>query len=480
VDTVLNEIDRYLEGIIDPWKAVGLVVGIVKDKQVIFKKSYGYRTFCTEPMNTETLFAIGSASKAFTSAAIAILIRQGKIKGWNDKVKTYLPDYEASDKYAQNHMSIRDLLCMRSGYSPRGYDNMLFHGSHYTMDEIISLSRYIPFEIEFRDRMRYDNLNYMLAGKIVEVVSGMSWHEFIEKEIFEKVGMSHSGTTYDYSLRSENMASPHLYFNGKIHQVKLRNIDNAAPAGSILSNIDDMLQWVKFQLSDGEFNGYQFTNPEDMRMMHKPHNVIDTELFKSHGFEDVYVPAYGLGWFVYELNGLKVIGHGGHIDGFSSWVHLIPEFDAGIVILNNSDHNDLSQPILRTISDLLFQKEKQYDYSQYFLEQYLKERDAYDAEFNHLMALLEGKELPSSELAKYCGEYTHQIFGTQKIELKDGRLKVERFDWKGELRHLEDHTFVADWGDDLAHPPVKFAFRCEGDSPVSVDVDMFGVFERNG
>ncbi|HEX2981735.1 MAG TPA: serine hydrolase domain-containing protein, partial [Anaerolineaceae bacterium] len=161
METTLTKIDRYLESAIEPWKAVGLVVGIIKNDQVIFKKSYGERTIHQEPMTTETRFAIGSATKAFTAAAIAILIRQGKIRSWDDTVKTYLPYYAAADEYAQEHMTIRDLLCMRSGYSPKGYDNMLFHGSHFSMDEIIARSKYIPFELGFRERMRYDNLNYL-------------------------------------------------------------------------------------------------------------------------------------------------------------------------------------------------------------------------------------------------------------------------------------------------------------------------------
>lgn len=255
MENFTNRIDHYLNSLIEPWKAAGLVVGIVQNNQVLFKQSYGYKKFNSEKMETDHLFAIGSASKAFTSSAIAILIKQGKIKSWDDKVIDYLPTYRASDEYAQNNMTLKDLLSMRSGYSRKGLVDMLFHGSHYSMDEIIDKSRYIPFDIAFRDRMHYDNLNYMLLGKVIETASGMTWHDFIQKEIFEKLGMTHSGSTYDFAMNRKDMTTPHLFFNGEIHQIPLRNIDNAAPAGSIVSNVDDMLLWTQFQLSDGNFGG---------------------------------------------------------------------------------------------------------------------------------------------------------------------------------------------------------------------------------
>lgn len=479
MSNLIKEIDNYINGIIEMWNAVGLSIGIVKDNEIIFKKGYGVRDIDTkERVESNTAFAIGSASKAFTSAAVAILINKGKIKSWDDKVKDYIPYYKVSDKYAQNNMTIKDLLSMRSGYSSRGWDNMLFHGSHYSMDEIIDKSQYIPFDLKFRDRMRYDNINYMIVGKIIEVVSGMSWHDFIKKEIFNNLEMYDSGSTYEYAINNQNTASPHMYIDGKISKIKWRNINNAAPAGSIVSNVDDMIKWVRFQLSNGTINNNKLIKKEDIEKMQTPHTIIDRELFLTKIIDDVYIPAYGLGWFITELNGINCIGHGGHIDGFSSYVHFVPDHNFGIVILGNADHNLVSQPIIRTITDILCGIEAKYDYNDVFLIYYRDEINNYFEEYNKVLDSCKREKTTESELLQYCGNYTSKIFGTQKIELKDKKLHVERFDWKGELIHMDQDTFISIWEDDPTHPPLKFEFIKEDSTFNKLNVDMFGEFKK--
>jgi CubicO group peptidase (beta-lactamase class C family) len=477
MDDIIKAVDTYIEGLIEPWNAVGLAIGIVKDNRIVFKKGYGLKDHTQKDIvDTKTLFAIGSLTKAFTSTAIASLIRLGKIKSWNDKVVDYLPYYKASDEYAQNNMTIKDLLSMRSGYSKKDYDNMLFHGSHYTMDEIIEKSRYIPFDLAFRDRMKYNNLNYILLGKIIEECTNLSWHEFISKEIFDKINMPNSGSTYEFTKGNGNMASPHLHFNGKIHKIPIRNCDNVAPAGSIFSCVDDMINWMLFQMSDGVYNNHTIAEKEDMVKMHTPYTVVDKELNSSGAYDDVLVPAYGFGWFVYSLNGVSCIGHGGHIDGFSSYLQIVPEKKLGIVILNNSDNSSICLPIIRTITDAFFNKEPAYNYNNVFLEKHVLSQEEYFQEYNDLLNSLNKDKIEHTELQKYCGNYSNKIFGTQKIEIKNNMLCVERFDWKGVLKQLEGDTFVALWDNDLTHPPLKFEFIKKDGVYKSVIVEMLGEF----
>lgn len=468
-----EQIDEFINENLENWKMSGLAVGVVKDNQVIFKKGYGYKDIDKKtPVETNSLFSIGSASKSFTSLCIAILIKRGLIDSWEDKVKKYIPDFETSCEYATEHMSIKDILSMRSGYTYKPYGNFLFYGSRFTNDEMIKRSKYIPFDLELRDFFFYENLNFIIAGKIVENVTGMTWHEFVKKEILDYLGMKESNSLHEYMENHKEKTEPHMIIDGKIAKIKRRNIDNAGSAGSIVSSVDEMVEWLKFNLSDGR----DLVRKEDMEKMHRAHTVIDLDLFERDSMEDIFIPCYGLGWFVYEFNGVKCFLHGGSIDGYSAFNVLCPEYNLGIVILSNMDQNYMHQPIMRYIIDLVTNKSNIYNYNEPFLKRHKEKLDKIEKNELKLKELKEKqKEIPN--LNKYCGSFHSKLFGVQEISIKNNKLCIDRFDWNGELGYLGDNEFFTIW-DDPIWPTIKVRFIEKNDNIISIDVDAFGKFEK--
>ncbi|HEV8712564.1 MAG TPA: serine hydrolase domain-containing protein, partial [Candidatus Binatia bacterium] len=307
-------------------------MAIVKDDAVVFTKGYGVRTLGDPtPVTAPTVFWIGSATKAFTVASLAMLVDAGKLR-WDDPATKYLPGLQLYDPYVTRELTVRDLLTHRSGLEGADF---LWDGSGYDRDEILRHLRYLEPSWSFRSRFGYQNIMYLAAGQIIPAVTGQSWDTFVQERIFTPLGMTASHTSVTALPSGGDVAAPHAWIEGKVQPLPWHNLDNIGPAGSITSNVLDMAQWVRLQLGEGTYQQVQLFSAAVAKEMHMPQTVIRPEPPWSWFFPEAHFVLYGLGWFLHDYQGRKVVEHGGGTSGIRALVTLLPEEKLGLVILTN-------------------------------------------------------------------------------------------------------------------------------------------------
>lgn len=430
--------DDYVVRAMRDWKVPGLAVAVVKDDRIVFAKGYGVRRIGDPtPVDEHTLFAIGSATKAFTATALAMLVDEGKIK-WDDPVTKYLPEFQLFDPYVTREMTIRDLLTHRSGLERA---DLLWYGAEYDRDEILRRIRYLKPAWSFRSRFGYQNIMFLAAGQIVAKVSGKSWDEFVKERIFVPLGMTASNTSVK-DLKGD-VASPHVEVEGEIETIPWRNIDNIAPAGSINSNIVDMARWVRLHLGQGVYGNRRIVSVEAIREIQTPQMVIRLEHPYSMWYPEAHFLNYGLGWFLSDYRGRKVVEHGGAIDGMRAEVALIPEEKLGLAILTNMNGTLLPVAIMYRIFDAYLGAPER-DWS----AELLKTVKAFEEQNRAAERKLEAERVqgthPSLALEKYAGTYRNDLYGEVRVTYERGKLSI-RFGpaFTSELEHWHYDTFRA-------------------------------------
>ncbi len=316
----IDSLDYFIQKQVIDYKIPGLAIGVIKDNEVVLKKGYGrISTTDSLPVTTQTIFPILSCTKAFTATAIGILVDQGKLK-WDDKVTKYLPHFKLSNQITTNKLTISDILSHRSGLE--GFEgDLLWYGTDYSRQEIVRRIQYSPLRNTFRKDFGYQNVMYLVAGLIIEKVTGETWNEFIQKEIFLPLSMSSSSTSINALLKGKNHAHPHL----KDKPIPLLNMDNIGPAGSINSNIEDMLTWLQLWMDEGAYKGKQLLSKAAFQIITSPKVKVSNKSDESYGF----------GWYIEDEKDGKVLSHGGGMPGYKSLVMVIPQSRVGIVILTN-------------------------------------------------------------------------------------------------------------------------------------------------
>ncbi len=439
----LKELDAYILKSMTDWRIPGLSIAIVKNDTVIFSKGYGVRDINrNDPVDDHTLFAIASNTKAFTSAALAVLVDEGKIK-WNDHVRKYIPWFELYDPYVSDEVRIRDLLCHRSGLKTFSGD-LLWYGTVYSREEVIRRTRFLEPTFGFRDGFGYSNIMFLTAGEIIPVVENISWDQFIIKTFFEPLGMTETRTTIVGLESEKNVASPHYVGDPdeKTITIPYINWDNIGPAGSIISNVSDMSKWLRFQLNNGKWNGTQIISEENIWEMRKIQNFLGM----NHNTEK-YTPSshfggYGLGWGVSDYHGIIVTGHGGGADGMISEVTMIPEEKFGFVVLTNSI-NSLPSALADYILDRYF-KSPVTDWSQKYLDSFLEYQKSKKDRENELKANRVKGTKPSLNLEEYAGTYGGEMYGDAEVVFEKGELKINFLPtplFKGTLTHWHYDIF---------------------------------------
>jgi CubicO group peptidase (beta-lactamase class C family) len=460
-DAPLQGFDDYVNKARADWDVPGVAIAIVKDDKIVLAKGYGVRELNKPaPVDERTIFAIGSSSKAFTAAALAMLVDEGKVK-WDEPVTKYLPGFELYDAYAAKEMTVRDLLCHRSGLA-RG--DLMWYGSAFGRDEIVRRARYLKPSWSFRSQFGYQNIMYLAAGQIVQAATGKSWDDFIKERFFKPLGMAASSTSINGLKSSENVATPHAKIDEKITAIAWRNIDNIAPAGSINSNVIEMASWIRLQLNQGSFSGQQLLSSGAITEMHKSHTIIPSDPPWTLMFPQSHFLNYGLGWFLYDYRGRKIVDHGGNIDGMSALVAMVPEEKLGLVILTNLSGSELRTALKYRIFDVFFAGEPK-DWS----ATHLKTIKGYEAQ----VKAAEKKRLdervkdtkPSLALDKYAGTYEDEMYGEVKVAQDESGKLVIRYGqtFMGDLEHWHYDTFRATWRDrTLGKALVTFALNASG------------------
>jgi len=412
--------DTYAEKARVDWEVPGMAIAVVKDDKIVYAKGFGVKKLGeAAPIDDKTLFAIGSSSKAFTAATLAILVDEGKLK-WDDRVSKYLPDFEVYDPYVTRELTIRDLLTHRSGLE-RG--DFLWYGTDNSRAEILRRTRFIKPTWSLRSNFGYQNLMYLAAGMVVEKVSGKTWDQFVAERVFAPLGISATSTSIKAFKPGDNVSMPHAKIDDKVASIPWRNIDNIAPAGSINSNVLDMAQWIRLQLAQGTFDGKKVFGPAVAREMHMGQTVIRLEGQQGLGYPEAHFLNYGMGWFLSDYKGRKLVEHGGAIDGMRAEVALIPEEKLGVVILTNMNGSLISMPLLYRIIDSYIGA-TQKDYSAETLAKFKPLLAAGAAAEKKAETDRVANTKPTLELASYVGTYNNDLYGEVKITMESGNLKM--------------------------------------------------------
>jgi CubicO group peptidase (beta-lactamase class C family) len=476
----LDGLDAYVEQAMETWGVPGLGLAVVEDDSVVLARGYGVReTGGDAPVDEHTLFAIGSSSKAFTTASLAMLVDEGEL-AWDDPATRYLPKLELHDPYVTRELTVRDLVTHRSGL-PRC--DQAWYGTSYDRDVILRRVRFCEPNSSFRSRFGYQNIMYLAAGEVVSEVSGSRWDTFVEERIFEPLGMERSNTSVDSLEGTSNVATPHAEIDGSVSPVPWRDIDNIGPAGSINSSVSEMARWIRLQLGMGVFEGDTLISPAAVKEMHRPQMVIDREppwsqMFGEHG--DFL--AYGMGWFLHDHRGAKIVEHGGSIDGMRALVALVPEEDLGLVILTNRDGSSLGTPLMYRIVDAYLEAPET-DWAARFrsiADSMEAEGEKQEQELRD--ARMQGTS-PSLELAAYAGTYRDSLYGPVEVREEEGGLTLTFHSFTADLEHWHLDTFRADWRseqtDERSLAASLFNFRLNARGEVeALQVPGLGRFAR--
>lgn len=417
---------EYVPKVLETWKVPGLALAVIRDGKVVLTEGYGYRDLEKKvPVTAETLFAIGSSSKAFTTAALGILVDEGKLE-WDKPVRTWMPDFKLHDPFATERMTPRDLVSHRSGL-PR--HDFMWYGTPATRADLVSRLADLEPSADFRTRWQYQNLMYMTAGYLIEQVSGKSWEDFVRERLFTPLGMTASDLSISQMEGVENRALGYREKGeekgGGIGLLPYRNIDAIGPAGSINSNVVDMAKWVQFHLGDGTREGKTLLARSTLDELHKPVILVDGggPISSLLGDEDLPFMMYALGWFVQPYRGHLAVHHGGNIDGFSAFVTMLPKKRDGLVILTNMDGTVAPFVLANHVYDrLLGLPEKDWNGTIK-----AKRDEILKAAKESEGAKDEGRKTrtkPSHPLDDYAGVYAHPSYGDLKIERQNKRLAI--------------------------------------------------------
>lgn len=432
IDAAMNDAMKF-------WQTPGAAIVVVKGDSIIFVKGYGVRDVMTkEAVTPDTVFAIGSTTKAFVTGAMAILVDEGKMK-WDDPVRKHVPYFRLGDPLANESVALRDIVTHRTGLIRH---DLLWYASPWSREEIVRRIGFVPLSYGFRTTFQYQNIMFLTAGLAVGNAAGSSWEEFTQRRIFDPLGMKSASLSTSVAEKSPDHATPHQKKGSGAEPMPWRNIDNVGPAGSINASVRDLSNWVRLQLNEGEIDGKRLISAENVREMHTPQMVI-----RNEGRWQLFFPpsetsqlSYGLGWFINDYRGRKLVMHGGTIDGFRASIVLVPESKLGVAVLTNLNGTQMPEAVCYTVVDLLEALPKK-DWNGYISGQ----AKLFDAETNKaLLARMGARKKdtkPSRELAAYVGSYEDAAYGKAEISLEGEALVLGWSSFKTKLQHFHFDTF---------------------------------------
>ena len=451
------------------WNIPGVAVSIVKDGKVVFMKGYGVRDVNTNAkVDENTLFQIASNTKAYTGTALAILDVQKRLS-LNDKITKYFPDFKLYDELATREVTIRDMLSHRIGFQTFQSD-FLNWDCNRSRKELINNMRNVKPVYSFRSRFGYCNACFLTAGEIIPLVTDTSWDNYLRYNFFIPLKMTRTSTDYASIKKDDNFSLAHTVFDGKLMATPYGNIDALAPAASINSCVKDVSNWIIMQLANGMFEGEQVV-PVDAIKKTRQSNMIVRDAADER-FPSKHFKSYGLGWFLEDYQGKKIISHDGGANGFVTNTTLIPEENFGFTILTNTDANDFYTALRDQLIDDLF-KVPYRNISVMYYSDFTRNVMVQDSAM-HVLLKKAGINKPALELDAYSGKYTNEIYGEIEIMNNSGRLSVHFSHHprlSGRLMPLGENNFVCVYSD-VTYGVKETPFEVENGKVKSVTIKV--------
>ncbi|MBI5272583.1 MAG: serine hydrolase [Chlamydiia bacterium] len=424
-----------IEKALADYQVPGIAIGIVSEGQLIYAKGFGHRDIESKlPVTPNTVFAIGSCSKAFTSFLAGMFVDEG-LFSWDARVIDLIPEFRLWDAHATMNVTMRDLLTHRTGL-PR-HDFMWYGLSSIERSDIVRRLRYLEPSSDIREHYQYNNLMYLAAGYAMERLASKSWETLATERILNPLEMVHTSFSIRAMQQAPDFATPHTEKEGTLKKMAFRDISLIAPAGGISSNISDLANWVQMHLSGGMFHGKSLISPASLQEMHTPQAIISgtPESKESH------VLAIGIGWRIMSYRGHYYLSHDGGIDGFTSIIGLLPRDDLGIIILSNRNLTGLPRCLAHQLLDRLLELPS-IDWLQDGLDGINKGKDALKEKLLRAdLHRVKGTH-PSHPLEVFTGDYLNPGYGTLSIALHDGRLQASMNGLVCNLSHWHYNTFA--------------------------------------
>lgn len=458
----------------------GMAIAIVEDGRIVHAKGYGVRRHGgSEPVDADTIFPTGSTGKAVTAAALAILVDDGRL-GWDDRVIDHLPEFRMSDAWVTREMTVRDLLVHRSGLGLGAGDLLFIPRTSRSRADIVRALRHIEPATSFRSGYAYDNILYIVAGELVEAVSGQSWESFVEQRIFAPLGMATAVSHEDRRFATANRAQPHARLHPQLRGLGEQQLlpereglgQVGAPAGGLSWSANDFARWLQVQLALGarpDGDG-RLWSEATAREMWTPQVPVPVRQYPAP--IDALTPqfsSYALGWNVQDYRGVRTVQHGGAVFGVLAFVVLVPERNLGIALQINAEDVDVIRGLGQELLD-------------HYLGFEPKDWVAAFGQWNQArlqggLAALEAAgdarrnatSRPSLPPAGYAGAYADPWYGPMTIATRGRDLRIDFTrtpGMTGTLRHWQYDTFRADW-DDASIEPAFVTFALDADGKVA-------------
>lgn len=462
----------------------GVAVAVIQDGKVVVAKGYGVKKVGEAAAVTpQTRFGIASNTKVFTAIALGMLVEEGKI-AWDAPVIRYLPQFAMYDPFVTRELTVKDLLVHRSGLGLGAGDLLWWPASTYNRAEIMQRLRYIKPATSFRSAYAYDNVLYLVAGEIIEAVSGMSWERFIETRILQKVGMTHSTSRHGDAAAPGDVAHTHTLLEGTLKAIAPMTSDNTNPAGGINSGAEDMAKWVMSLLDSGKVgDGSRLYTPATARMIQAPVTPMPNNpppKFLAPLASDFSF--YALGLDVGTYRGRKILHHTGGLPGYLSSVAWIPSERAGVVVLTN-DESLTFLALTWTLMERVLRTPQPFDFIAGYDSLRARQVQALAMLSRQAQAARDSMSRPSLPLAKYAGGYADAWYGDIDIAHENGGLVI-RFSHTpqlvGDLVPWQHDTFLVRWRDRELRADAYITFMLTPDGgvdhakmvPASADVDF--------
>jgi CubicO group peptidase (beta-lactamase class C family) len=469
-----KDLDRIVHKALQAWHVPGAAVAVVRDGRVVHLQGYGVRDQGkSRPVTPDTLFGIASLTKAFTATALAMLVDEGKVR-WDEPVRKHVPFFRLADPLADEGVTLRDLLCHRTGLA--AHDRLWQHAP-WSLEETVRRAGFLKPAHPLRAAYEYNNIMYVAAGFAVASPSQSPWHRFVRRRIFRPLGMSGAAFTKSDVLKSTDYARPHRVGpDGRAEVLPWYEDDRQIRAsGSIKASARHLAEWMRFQLGDGTWKGQRLVSAAALAETHTPQVVVPLKGLQRRLYPDTQQMSYGLGWLIHDYRGHLCRAHSGATEGFRAHLVLVPRARLGVVVLANAEAGSglASLPLAAAneLLDLLLGLPRR-DWNAYYAS---VARQA-DAESRAKAAARQARRRrgtkPSRELAAYAGIYEEPAYGRATVAVEDDRLAVRWSRARGRLEHFHLDTFDVKGDALIADEQAVFHLGLGGDV---ASMDFLGV-----
>ncbi|MBX9782103.1 MAG: serine hydrolase [Chitinophagaceae bacterium] len=445
-DKRLAGLDTFINRVLKEWHAAGVTIAIVEKNKVLLAKGFGFKDYENKvPVTENTLFAIGSCTKAFTSSLLSFPMKDGKLD-LDKPVNSYLPELRFIKDEMTNNITTRDMMCHRTGL-PR--HDLVWYGAKTKRDSLIHIIRYFEPSAPLRQTWQYNNFMFLAQGVLAEKLSGKSWEELIKEKLFTPLGMNASNTSINDHQKAPDFSLGYRDDEGKVVKMKFMNIDAMGPAGSINSNAKDMANWVMMWINGGKFNGKEIIPATYYNQAISSQMIINSGL-PTKEQPDVFFANYGMGWVLANYRGHYRVEHGGNIDGFSTSTSFFPTDSIGVFISANQNGSQLPAIIRNTIVDRLLGL-KFRDWHQLRKTDVEKQKAAAKEKLKADSTQRKMGTKPSHSLVDYTGVYKNDGYGALTITQHKDSLKGSYNGLHFKINHYHfdyfNFSFAADEAD---------------------------------